>query len=186
MAPALVEEAVSLATRQVYCSRYYYYDYRTGRCIRNTSAWNSWGRWVALVCIVGFFLFVAFFFSCINARRRRRRGVSPMYGTGWLGGKQGHYAHNTNQNNVNSGYNMDHQQAVPPYSPPHTQQPQYTGTTFNQNDGYYGQQSGIQQPQNTYFPNQGAQTNEMYAPPPGPPPTTYAPPPGPPPGKTGY
>lgn len=57
----------------------------------------------------------------------------------------------------------------PPPPPPaygQYQQPQYTGTTFNPNDGYYGTAAtgGVQPPQGTY------QRGEDYAPPQGPPP----------------
>merc|ERR1711964_813357 len=56
-----------------------------GNCYYST--WDNWGRWVALVLIVLFFLFLGLAFSCISQRRRRRRGLAPMYGTGWMGGK---------------------------------------------------------------------------------------------------
>lgn len=53
------------------------------------------------------------------------------------------------------------------YQPPppvYGQQPQYTGNTFNSNEGYYGgHQNGVQYPQNTY-------QREVYTPPAGPPP----------------
>ena len=56
-------------------------------------------------------------------------------------------------------------QYAPPAYGQQQQQPQYTGTTFNQNDGYYGNQnSGVQPPMGTY------QRDDVYAPPSGPPP----------------
>lgn len=78
------------------------------------------------------------------------------------------YNHNPNQ----QGGDFQQQPAYggyPPAPPPpaygQQQQPQYTGTTFNPNDGYYGnQQSGVQPPQGTY------QREEVYSPPQGPPP----------------
>jgi Chitin synthesis regulation, resistance to Congo red len=79
-----------------------------------------------------------------------------MYGTGWMsspfnGGKYGP-----------QGYNNE---MYPPNNPPAYQQPVYTGTTFNPNDGYYGgHQQGVQYPQNTY------QRDQVYEPPAGPPP----------------
>lgn len=118
-----------------------------------------------------------FFCSCC-ARRRSRKGSKPMYGTGWMGNKWGGNNQN-NQNTYNQGYpqqtypqqgNYDYNQQQGGYQAPpnysNSQQPQNTGTTFNANDGYYGnQQYGApQQPQNTYQPQGG------YAPPPGPPP----------------
>lgn len=85
-----------------------------------------------------------------------------MYGTGWMAPKpnaQG-YNNTNNYNQPQGGY-----QAPPMYGNQQQQQPQYTGTTFNPNDGYYGQQnSGVQPPQGTY------QRNDVYSPPVGPPP----------------
>lgn len=98
----------------------------------------------------------------MNARKRRRQGVMPMYGTGWLAGKtpEGHNGPSyTGYNNNNTTTT-----APPQYSAP--QNPQYTGQNFNSNEGYYGQQNGIelQQPSATYAGNGG------YAAPAGPPP----------------
>jgi len=138
--------------------RYYGYNCDSnGYCYY--SSWNSWGRWVALVGVVIFFLFLALSFSCINSRRRRRRGLMPVYGTGWLAGKtpMGHngpaYTGYNNQAGFNNGYNQDI--PVPAYSPPVNQQ--YTGNTFNSNDGYYGQNTGIelQPPKHSYQPQRG-------------------------------
>jgi hypothetical protein len=51
---------------------------------------------------------------------------------------------------------------------------QYTGTTFNPNDGYYGAQTqGVQPPPNAYVPlhrDAGAAAGNDYQPPAGPPP----------------
>ncbi|KFY77125.1 hypothetical protein V499_03422 [Pseudogymnoascus sp. VKM F-103] len=151
--------------------QYYGYGYN------NDSNWNRWGRWVALVVIVGFFLVLAFTCSCVNSRRRRRQGLAPRYGTGWLAGKQNggqqHYQNNYYQGQQ-SGYNYGGGAApAPPYSPPqqqYGQQQQYGGNT----DYYGGQQSGIelQQPQSSYNPQIGREQ-------------TYEPPTGPPPGKQG-
>jgi hypothetical protein len=50
------------------------------------------------------------------------------------------------------------------------QQPQYTGQTFNSNEGYYGNHNeGVAPPPNAYYPNQRGGEN-VYEPPPGPPP----------------
>jgi hypothetical protein len=49
------------------------------------NAWYDWGRWVALALVIGGFILIFFLFSCISARRRRRRGAQPYYGTGWVG-----------------------------------------------------------------------------------------------------
>jgi len=113
-------------------------------------------------------LLLAFLFSCFNTRRRRRRGQPPMYGTGWMPGHK--------PGNNQSGYNNGG--AAPPYSPQPQVENQYTGNTFNSNDGYYGnaynngyggQQGGIelQQPQHSYQPRGG---EPVYEAPLGPPP----------------
>ncbi|KAF8860875.1 hypothetical protein BDZ45DRAFT_741029 [Acephala macrosclerotiorum] len=127
------------------------------------STWDNWGRWVALAVIIVAIIIIAFLFSCFNNRRRRQRGVAPMYGTGWipygkppLGHQQAYY--NPNGDNYH-----------PP--PPPYQGTQATGTTFNSNEGYYGhhgqnvypqQEYGtgandieLQQPQSSYMPQRG-------------------------------
>ncbi|KAJ4375324.1 hypothetical protein N0V83_002410 [Neocucurbitaria cava] len=102
--------------------------------------------------------------SCITARRRRKAGRQPFYGTGWAsrpgqhGNAQPYYNNNTYGNHTNA-------QPAPPYSanaaPNNTNQGYYGGGGANQS--YYGQQNGVelQSPQPAYG---------GYAPPPGPPP----------------
>lgn len=107
-----------------------------------------------------------------------------MYGTGWMApaGKYGGPGGGQEMNNFQQGYPQQgyggpgygQQGSYPPPPPAYGQaQPQYTGTTFNPNDGYYGdaaqhhqqqQQHGVQQPPSTY------QREAAYSPPPGPPP----------------
>jgi hypothetical protein len=99
-------------------------------------------------------------YSCLTARRRRKAGRQPFYGTGWAARP----GNNTAQPYYNN--NNNYNQPAPPYS----SEPQ------GANQGYYGgganhygqQQNGVelQQPQPAY----GGQN-------------TYQPPPGPPPGK---
>ncbi|OAL44966.1 hypothetical protein IQ07DRAFT_648730 [Pyrenochaeta sp. DS3sAY3a] len=127
------------------------------RCYQ--SAWNSWIRWVVLaVVVVGFFLLFVLC-SCITARRRRKAGRQPFYGTGW--------AARPGQNNAqpyyNNNYNNQHAQPAPPYSAAPANQGYYGGGA---NQGYYGQQNGVelQSPQPAYGGQGG------YAPPVGPPP----------------
>lgn len=114
------------------------------------------------------------------ARRRRKRGHQPFYGTGWMapppkygshqndynmgnnqqqqqGGQQDHVYHH------NSGWGAQNFQSPPPAYGNYQQNPQYTGTTFNPHDGYYGQNSGVQSPPASYQPD------NVYPPPPGPP-----------------
>jgi hypothetical protein len=157
MAPTSIKDF--LEKRQVNCNNGF--D-GYGNCY---SSWGSWGRWVALAVIVICFLILGFLCSCYNSRRRRRRGLAPMYGTGWMGGKTpvgqqygqgGYYS--------NQPYNGG---AAPPYSPPVPNQA--TGTTFNSNEGYYGQQGyELQQPQSSYQPQRGG--DPVYDAPVGPPP----------------
>lgn len=158
------------------------YSYHHGNCYRTN--WYNWGRWVVLA--IAIVLFLIAFLSCLGiARRRRRRGIQPFYGTGWMapqGGKWGtqnqHQMHNYNQGYQNYPPGGNFQQpgygGYPPAPPPPAyaqhQQPQYTGSTFSPNDGYYGtaatggQQTGVYPPQGVH------QRGEDYAPPQGPPP----------------
>jgi len=132
------------------------------------SRWDTWGRWVALVVVVVGFILLAFLFSCYNSRRRRRRGMAPMYGTGWMGGNWGN-KHPGNQYG-NGGYYPNQPYnggAAPPYEPPLPNQT--TGQTFNSNDGYYGHNAyELQQPQSSYQPQRGG--DPVYDAPEGPPP----------------
>ncbi|TFB06220.1 hypothetical protein CCMA1212_001750 [Trichoderma ghanense] len=176
MAPVM-----DLFARDSICGYGYYYD---GFGCRRRSGWYFWGRWVlAGIAIVLALILLA---SCLCiSRRNRRRGVQPLYGTGWLGGNTRPSGNNKpnnghEMNNFQSGYNQggynqgqgDYNQGYGYTSPPpYGQAPmgnQTTGTTFNANDGYYTNQPqyGVQPPQSAYQPD-----------------THYQPPPGPPPGK---
>ncbi|KAK0734008.1 chitin synthesis regulation, resistance to congo red-domain-containing protein [Lasiosphaeria miniovina] len=171
MAPT--EQLASLAARYYTNCGYGYSSDSDGRCYRD-SAWFWWGRWVfagiAIVLVFAVLLLV----GRRNSRRRRQQGLQPLPGTAWMAGP------------------------APPYYPPppqYTAQPpagaqtpvgsQGTGHKFNQNDGYYANQEGVQlqEPSNTY--QRGG--DYVYAPPEGPPPVagngSYSPPAGPPPGK---
>ncbi|KAJ4268197.1 hypothetical protein NW762_002259 [Fusarium torreyae] len=153
----------------------YGYSYNGSYCTRNN--WSYWGRWVLAGIVIFFFLL--FFMCCLISRRRRSRGAKPVYGTGWMaakpwgGNNNNHQMYNYgNQGGYNQGYNQGGYQnggyGAPPPPPAYgqQQQPQYTGTTFNSNDGYYGQNqyAGVQAPQGTY------QRDGTYSPPAGPPP----------------
>ncbi|KAF5630854.1 hypothetical protein F52700_7073 [Fusarium sp. NRRL 52700] len=164
-------------TEDIFARDYYRCSYGwnwNGRtCVRNN--WSYWGRWVLAGIII--FFFVLFLSCCLLSRRRKSRGVKPVYGTGWMAAKPWGNNNNNNHQMYNygnqGGYNQGYQQnnggyGAPPPPPAYgqQQQPQYTGTTFNTNDGYYGQgqYSGVQQPQGTY------QREGAYSPPAGPPP----------------
>jgi hypothetical protein len=117
------------------------------------SNWDNWVRWVVLAVIIGLFLVAFFLCSCVTARRRRRMGQQPFYGTGWASRNQ-HY------NNAQPYYNNQNQYPPPP--------PQYSANVPSGHQQYYGQQSGIelQQPANAYT----AGRSDGYEPPPGAPP----------------
>ncbi|KUI62070.1 Protein RCR2 [Cytospora mali] len=154
-------------------------SYRSGnQCYSNTSSWNYWGRWVLAAIVIVFFISLFFCWSCLSNRRRRRRGAQPRYGTGWMmpGGPQsqqpqyggGWFGHHKGANSNNPD---PHPQPPPP--PQYTPAPmdnQYTGQTFNSNEGYYGHHNNdipLQQPTSSYQPRGGA---PVYEPPAGPPP----------------
>ncbi|KAK2754370.1 hypothetical protein FQN54_007014 [Arachnomyces sp. PD_36] len=124
----------------------------------NCSGWSYWGRWVVLAVIIALAFLGFFLWACYSSRRRRRMGLHPLRGTGWAG------------RNVQPLPQYQQQYYDPnggTYPPP----PQYQGPSpayMNQNPSYYGgQQQGVelQQPQNAYHGGQN-----VYAPPPGPPP----------------
>ncbi|CAG8953592.1 hypothetical protein HYFRA_00010051 [Hymenoscyphus fraxineus] len=161
MAPTTSSEA--LLAKRDYCRQNY-----NGDVYCYDSPWNDWGRWVALAVIVVVVLFFAFLFSCI--RTRRRRNQPPFYGTGWIptGGPKG-------PSQQNGGYYANQPYGgppAPPYSPAPVQSHQQTGTTFNSNDGYYGNQGAgieLQTPQNAHTHQRGG--DAVYEPPTGPPPS---------------
>ncbi|KAI6093852.1 chitin synthesis regulation, resistance to congo red-domain-containing protein [Hypoxylon rubiginosum] len=155
MAP-LIEIAAQLSKRRYNCDDYEYNRY--GQCY---SAWNWYGRWIFAGVVIFLVLVLFFLWACINSRRRRRNGLQPMYGTGWMANNQGgnpHYNNAQGYNNPPPAYGAPQGQSYP-------MQNQYTGTTFSRNDGYYGQE-GVQAPKNVYN-NHG---KDDYAPPEGPPP----------------
>jgi len=164
-AASLTDGLVSRATCRDYRGRLY-------TCSSNNrSGWYYWGRWVvAGVALLIFFLVLVS--CCCIAKRRRRRGNKPVYGTGWMApqGKFGNNPQNTYPMNDGheSGYGAAPGGSLPNPPPAYgAQAPQYTGTTQNPSDGYYGNQqynNGLQQPPNSYQPD------NMYPPPPGAPP----------------
>ncbi|KIN04525.1 hypothetical protein OIDMADRAFT_17553 [Oidiodendron maius Zn] len=131
-----------------YCDGYYY----NGNCNSN---WYNWGRWVLAAGVAVFFIFVFLTLACLRNRRRRRLGLAPMYGTGWIGGRPG-YGPNPNQPYYNPN--------APPYQAPMGFQ--QTGNTYNSNEGYYGRDVELQQPPNVY----ARAGDPVYDAPAGPPP----------------
>jgi hypothetical protein len=158
--------------------------YRNGACYR--SNWSYWGRWVLAAVVIVFFLVLFLTWSCISNRRRRKRGMHPRYGTGWMmpgaqhaNGQQPQYSNGwfgSNKYNNNNNQQPQYQQPPPPqYTPAQGAVPnQYTGQTFSSNEGYYGQHNNnnnsdipLQQPTSSYYPRGG---DNVYEPPTGPPP----------------
>jgi len=124
-------------------------------CVRYNTNWDDWVRWVVLAVIVGIFL-LSFIFCSVTARRRRRAGQNPYYGTGWTSRNQAHTAQPYYNNNVNQ------------YPPP---PPEYSTSIPSGHQQYYGgpQQNGIelQAPSNVYAPGR---STDVYEPPVGAPP----------------
>lgn len=98
-------------------------------------------------------------YSCLSARRRRRRGIQPFYGTGWASRNHGPVAYTGAQNA--QPYYANNQGQQPYYNNSNNPPPAYSPPP---NNNYYGNNGGIelQQPQAAY--------NGAYAPPKDPPP----------------
>ncbi|KAH8675614.1 chitin synthesis regulation, resistance to congo red-domain-containing protein [Xylariales sp. PMI_506] len=141
--------APTLLSTRAYCDGY-------GYCYSN---WTWYGRWIFAGVVIVVLLAIVILWACVNSRRRRRTGQRPMYGTGWMAPQQQGY-----QNNPQGYYPPPPAYGVQGQGQAYPMENQYTGTTFNQNDGYYGQREGVQPPKNVYG---GAND---YAPPEGPPP----------------
>lgn len=156
MAPFIDQVAAQLEKRQRYCEDGYFDRY--GNCY---SAWSWYGRWIFAAVVIVLVLAIFLLWACINSRRRRRQGLQPMYGTGWMAGHPGP------TNNAYYGNTPGYNNPPPAYGQSYPMDNQYTGTTFSPNDGYYGQHEGlVQPPKNVYNSN----NKNDYAPPEGPPP----------------
>jgi len=124
------------------------------------SGWYSWGRWVVLGIIVFVAFLIFFLTSCLSARRRRKLGNRPYYGTGWTGAPFGHGA---------ARYNPNYQSQQAPPQEYDTAPTYQSGGYYGQNQGYFGgQQTGteLREPETAYT-NGG---DDVYQPPNGPPP----------------
>lgn len=162
-----------------YCSDGQYYN--NGQCSNNRSSWSYWGRWVLAAVVIVVFIVLFFCMTCLSNRRRRRRGVQPRYGTGWMTPGQQQPQFGTGwfgQHGKAGGNNNNNNQAQQPVPPPPQYTPapvdsQYTGQTFNSNEGYYGHHNNdipLQQPTHAYYPRAG---EPVYEPPTGPPPAKH-------------
>jgi hypothetical protein len=90
-----------------------------------------------------------------------------MYGTGWIPGPktpagQQYGGHNQQYGGYYANQSYNGGAPAPPYSPAPAVHNQQTGTTFQNNDGYYGngQPGGgfeMQPPQNAYNPQRGGE-----------------------------
>lgn len=81
-----------------------------------------------------------------------------MYGTGWMapppkyGAHQNDYQLNSNTQGAGQAWGGANYGNPPPaYGQNAPHQPQYTGTTYNSNEGYYGH--NVQSPPNAYQPD---------------------------------
>lgn len=153
----ITENGKNLLPRQYYngnnCNSYggYYYD-----CY---SPFYSWGRWVVLIAIIFFFVVLFLGVTCLSARRRRSRGLTPYQGTGWLAGKTPPGHAQPTYVSEPGGYQAQYAQngAAPPYGATPT------AGYYGNNQGATGhigqQQTGIelQSPPNAYTqPTRGA------------------------------
>ncbi|TID22336.1 hypothetical protein E2P81_ATG11438 [Venturia nashicola] len=140
---------INLLAKRYYCDNYHCYF----------NSWDSWIRWTVLAIAVAFFFILFFTCSCRNARRRRRAGQQPLYGTGWTAPAPRYESHQTN-----APYYNNNTTATYPPAPPQYSQDVPTG-----HSGYYGQQSGIelQPPPQAYTVGR---EGDVYEPPVGPPP----------------
>ncbi|QIW95911.1 hypothetical protein AMS68_001429 [Peltaster fructicola] len=125
----------------------YYTDCAYGSYNCGYSAWNSYGRWIFLACVIVFALFVFFLFSCITARRRRKMGYRPYPGTGWAAGAPA--GHGQAQYNPQPYYQN---QPQPAFNNSNNPPPAYQ---TEQNAGYYNRDVELQQPTAAYKPPQG-------------------------------
>ncbi|KAH8905403.1 hypothetical protein BR93DRAFT_939381 [Coniochaeta sp. PMI_546] len=146
--------------------------YSNGYCYRN-SGWYFWGRWLFAGIVIAFVIGAIVLLGCINSRRRRRQGLAPRYGTGWMAPAPKYSPNSGGYVPPPPQYTSTPMQNYPP--PGQQQQPQYTGQTFNSNDGYYGgHNEGVAPPPNTYYPQRGVGGENVYEPPAGPPPGKHA------------
>ncbi|KAK5168922.1 uncharacterized protein LTR77_006231 [Saxophila tyrrhenica] len=121
------------------------------------STWDAWARWVVLGVVIFGAIFIFFLFSCISARRRRKRGYTPYRGTAWAAGRTPP-GHAPAQYNSQQPYYSNNQQNYQPPPP-----------AYGASQDYYSRQNDVelQQPPQAYGTNS---RDNSYAPPPGPPP----------------
>ncbi|CZR60744.1 uncharacterized protein PAC_10640 [Phialocephala subalpina] len=120
----LAARSVSLMSRALYNNCTYYSN---GRRYCRNSAWGRWGRWVLAGILILIAVILVFLFLCLGQRRRRRA--------------RNYQTTQTPMTAPSGGYYNNQQQ----YNPPAGVPPTYGG---GYNNEYYGQQTGVAQPQN--------------------------------------
>jgi len=138
----LPRAAALVARRTCYNNNYnsgYNSGYGGGGSYNCNSKWSRWGRWV----LAGILIFIAVVFMLLFAfcaRRRRRRSQKSYENT------------NTPMNDVQQPTGGNYQNDQPMYAPPAEAPPLYSGNYgAGSNQGYYGQQGGVTQPQGAYM-----------------------------------
>ncbi|TVY46717.1 hypothetical protein LOCC1_G002839 [Lachnellula occidentalis] len=154
---SLLPRAAELVARRTCYNNNYYSGYNSGYgnggSYNCNSAWSRWGRWV----LAGILIFIAIVFILLFAlrpsvlcpllttpqpsfcARRRRRRSAKTY-------------ENTAMTNVQQPTGNNYQNDQPMYAPPAEAPPLYSGNYGGggSNQGYYGQQGGVTQPQGAY------------------------------------
>ncbi|KAE8453858.1 hypothetical protein EG329_007634 [Mollisiaceae sp. DMI_Dod_QoI] len=122
------EDLHQLAARYYYNNCYYNNNGSLRYC---RSSWYRWGRWVLAGVLLAIGLILVLLFLCLARRRRRRSARFQTTQTPMTAPPGGYY-------NNNQQYNA-------PAGPP---PPTYGAGVAN--NGYYGQQTGVAQPQGAY------------------------------------
>jgi len=128
----------NLAPRYIYSNCSYY-----NNC---NSTWSRWGRWVLAGILIFVGLLVLLFILFMGRRRRRRSGFNNTTSTPMTT----NYGY-SNGGAPASGYAGATYPQTEQYAPPQGPPPTYGGGGANQ--GYYGQTSGVAEPQNVYQPH---------------------------------
>jgi hypothetical protein len=159
----------------------------------DSSLSDRYGRWALLGVILAIALVAFFLVSCLNARRRKKAGNTPYYGTQWLAPNVSnslcHLAQIVLTSSQSYGQAQQQQQQTQYYPPQntHNDNAQYAPPAYpapNGNADYYGNnttsnnQYEMQQPAATYQPGYNREAEQAAG-------NEFTPPPGPPPGKAG-
>ncbi|EEP76219.1 predicted protein [Uncinocarpus reesii 1704] len=136
------------------------WTYDNGRTY-HCSVWSDWGRWVFLAILIAGAFLLFFLFACISARRRRRRGMRPFMGTGWVANMAPYGKPGTHP----PPPQYQHYPPPPQYTP--AGGPYYPGPGYNANPPPNQGQTSHQQTGVELQPPQNAYRGEsVYGPPP--------------------